>query len=460
MSNKEFKEFEEYIKNKRVAVVGIGVSNIPLINSLVEMGAKVTAFDKKTEAELGNIVKDLKKKSVNFVLGESYLDKLSNFEVIFKTPSMRIDSKELVKARSEGAYITSEMEEFIKYCPAKIYGVTGSDGKTTTTTIIYNLLKEQGYKTWVGGNIGTPLFSDINEIKPEDRVVIELSSFQLMTMDVCPEVSIVTNLTPNHLDMHKGMEEYIESKKNIFLNQDKHGVLILNRENSITYKMKDEAKGKVEFFSSKRSLSDGAYYKDGFLYLKDEVICEAKHMAVRGIHNIENYMAAFLAVEHEVSKEVMSRVFSNFNGVPHRNEFVKEVKGVRYYNDSIGSSPTRTLATISVFEKPVILIAGGYDKAIPFEPLANEGYNNIKSIILLGDTKEKIKQVFEELKNIKGIDIPIYEVNSLEEAVKKAQTISNNEDNVVLSPACASFDMFKNFEIRGNKFKELVNNLK
>lgn len=460
MSNKEFKEFEEYIKNKRVAVVGIGVSNIPLINSLVEMGAKVTAFDKKTEAELGNIVKDLKKKSVNFVLGEGYLDKLSNFEVIFKTPSMRIDSKELIKARSEGSYITSEMEEFIKYCPAKIYGVTGSDGKTTTTTIIYNLLKEQGYNTWVGGNIGTPLFSDINEIKPEDRVVIELSSFQLMTMDVCPQVSIVTNLTPNHLDMHKGMEEYIESKKNIFLNQDKHGLLILNRENNITYKMKDEAKGKVEFFSSKRPLSDGAYYKDGFLYLKDEVICEGKHMAVRGIHNIENYMAAFLAVEHEVSKEVMSRVFSNFRGVPHRNEFVKDVKGVRYYNDSIGSSPTRTLATISVFEKPVILIAGGYDKAIPFEPLANEGYNNIKSIILLGDTKEKIRQVFEELKSIKGIDIPIYEVNSLEEAVRKAQTISSNEDNVVLSPACASFDMFKNFEIRGNKFKELVNNLK
>ena len=278
MSNKEFKEFEEYIKNKRVAVVGIGVSNIPLINSLVEMGAKVTAFDKKTEAELGNIVKDLKKKSVNFVLGEGYLDKLSNFEVIFKTPSMRIDSKELIKARSEGSYITSEMEEFIKYCPAKIYGVTGSDGKTTTTTIIYNLLKAQGYKTWVGGNIGTPLFSDINEIKPEDRVVIELSSFQLMTMDVCPEVSIVTNLTPNHLDMHKGMEEYIESKKNIFLNQDKHGLLILNRENNITYKMKDEAKGKVELFSSKRPLSDGAYYKDGFLYLKDEVICEGKHI--------------------------------------------------------------------------------------------------------------------------------------------------------------------------------------
>ncbi|MBU3229198.1 UDP-N-acetylmuramoyl-L-alanine--D-glutamate ligase [Clostridium algidicarnis] len=460
MSKKKFKEFEEYIKNKRVAVVGVGVSNIPLISFLVGMGAKVTAFDKKTELELGDIVKQLEAKSVNFVLGEDYLDKLSNFEVIFKTPSMRIDSKELLIAKSEGSYITSEMEEFIRYCPAKIYGVTGSDGKTTTTTIIYNLLKEQGYKTWVGGNIGTPLFSDIKKIKPEDRVVIELSSFQLMTMDVCPEVSIVTNLTPNHLDIHKGMEEYIESKKNIFLNQDRQGMLILNRENNITYEMKDEAKGKVEFFSSKRPLSDGAYYKDGVLYLKDEAICEEKNMAVRGIHNVENYMASFLAVEHEVSKENMSKVFSSFKGVPHRNEFVREVKGVRYYNDSIGSSPTRTLATISVFEKPVILIAGGYDKAIPFEPLANEGYNNIKSIILFGNTKEKIKGVFEELKRSKEIDIPIYEVDSLEEAVIKAQSISSYKDNVVLSPACASFDMFKNFEVRGNKFKELVNNLK
>lgn len=460
MSNKGFKEFEEYIKDKRVAVVGVGVSNIPLISFLVGMGAKVTAFDKKTESELGDIVKDLKEKSVNFVLGKGYLDNLSNFEVIFKTPSMRIDSKELLRAKSEGSYITSEMEEFVRYCPAKIYGVTGSDGKTTTTTIIYNLLKEQGYKTWVGGNIGTPLFSDIKKIKPEDRVVIELSSFQLMTMDVCPEVSIVTNITPNHLDMHKGMEEYIESKKNVFLNQDKQGLLILNRENSITYEMKDEAKGRVEFFSSKRLLSNGAYYKDGFLYLKDEVICEAKNMAVKGIHNIENYMAAFLAVEHEVSKDNIAKVFSNFKGVPHRNEFVREVNGVRYYNDSIGSSPTRTLATISVFEKPVILIAGGYDKSIPFEPLAKEGYKNIKSIILLGNTKEKIKVVFEELKKDKGIDIPLYEVDSLEEAVTKAQLISGNEDNVVLSPACASFDMFKNFEVRGNKFKELVNDLK
>jgi UDP-N-acetylmuramoylalanine--D-glutamate ligase len=454
---KDFNEFKVFIKDKNTAVVGIGVSNIPLINFLVELGAKVTAFDKKKEEQLGTIVEDFKKKGVKLCLGEDYLDNLTGFDVVFKTPSMRIDSGALLRVKDEGAYITSEMEEFVKYCPGKIYGITGSDGKTTTTTIVYNLLKEAGYTTWVGGNIGNPLFSHIEEMTKEHKVVLELSSFQLMTMKVSPQVAVITNITPNHLDMHKGMDEYVDSKKNIFKFQEKDDLLILNKENSITNSFVNEAKGKVKLFSSKVEVPKGAFYSEGKIFVEENEVCETKDIVIKGKHNIENYMTAFLAVKEDVSIDIMKKVAYSLTGVEHRNEFIREVDGVKYYNDSIGSSPTRTLATISVFEKPVILIAGGYDKHIPFEPLAKEGYNKIKKLILLGDTKHSIKAVFDNLAVENSVDTPMYIVDSFEEAVDKAREISESGDYVVLSPACASFDMFPNFEVRGNRFRELVN---
>jgi UDP-N-acetylmuramoylalanine--D-glutamate ligase len=457
---KDFNEFKAFIKGKNTAVVGIGVSNIPLINFLVELGAKVTAFDKKKEEQLGDLVEEFTKKGVKLSLGENYLSNLTGFDVVFKTPSMRIDSSALVKAKEEGAYITSEMEEFVKYCPAKVYGITGSDGKTTTTTIVYNLLKEAGYTTWVGGNIGNPLFSHIEEMTEEHKVVLELSSFQLMTMTVSPQVSIVTNITPNHLDMHKGMEEYVDAKKNIFKFQEKEDLLILNRDNEITNSIVGEAKGKVKIFSRKEEIADGAFYSNGKIFVQGNEICDTKNIIIKGMHNVENYMAAFLAVKDDVTADVMRKVAYSLTGVAHRNEFVRDVDGVKYYNDSIGSSPTRTLATISVFEKPVILIVGGYDKHIPFEPLAEEGYTKIKKLILLGDTKYSIKEVFDKVTVEKAVDIPMYIVDSFEEAVDKAREISETGDYVVLSPACASFDMFPNFEVRGNRFRELVNNMK
>jgi UDP-N-acetylmuramoylalanine--D-glutamate ligase len=454
---KDFYDFKVFIKGKNTAVVGIGVSNIPLINFLVELGAKVTAFDKKKEDQLGTIVEDFKNKGVKLCLGEDYLNNLTGFDVVFKTPSMRIDSGALLRVKDEGAYITSEMEEFVKYCPAKIYGITGSDGKTTTTTIVYNLLKEAGYTTWVGGNIGNPLFSHIEEMTKEHKVVLELSSFQLMTMKVSPQVAVITNITPNHLDMHKGMDEYVDSKKNIFKFQEKDDLLILNKENSITNSFVNEAKGKVKLFSSKVEVSEGAFYSEGKIFVEGKEVCETKGIVIKGNHNIENYMTAFLAVKEDVSIDIMKKVAYSLTGVEHRNEFIREVDGVKYYNDSIGSSPTRTLATISVFEKPVILIAGGYDKHIPFEPLAKEGYKKIKKLILLGDTKHSIKAVFDNLAVENSVDIPMYIVDSFEEAVDKARKISESGDYVVLSPACASFDMFPNFEVRGNRFRELVN---
>ena len=457
---KDFQEFKDYIKGKKVAVVGVGVSNIPLIEFLIELGATVTAFDKNTEEKLGNVVANYKAKGVEFQLGNGYLDKLTGFDVIFKTPSMRIDNEALIKAKAEGAYITSEMEEFVKYCKGKIYAITGSDGKTTTTTIISKLLEEQGYKTWVGGNIGNPLFANIEEIESDHMVVLELSSFQLMTMNLPIDVAVVTNLAPNHLDMHKDMQEYIDAKKNIFLYQESDDILVLNCENQITNGFRNEAKCRVRDFSCRVKLDYGASYENGILYLDGKEICRKENLVIKGMHNVENFLAAFEATRDDVENSTMKKVAETFQGVEHRCEFVRELNGVKYYNDSIASSPTRTLAGLRAFDTKVILIAGGYDKQIPFEVLAEEGYPYISSLILLGATKDAIKKEFDRIIKDKNLKMPIYLVKTLEEAVIKAKTISKEGDIVTLSPACASFDMFANFMIRGNKYKEIVNKLK
>ena len=453
--NKNFSEFKKFIIGKKVGVLGIGISNIPLIHFLVKLGASVTAFDKKTHSILGKVAIDFEKEGVKLVLGEEYLNDLTGFHIIFKTPSMRIDNPALLKAKEEGTYITSEMEEFIKYCPAKTYGVTGSDGKTTTTTIIYNILKKEGYKTWVGGNIGTPLFANIEEITKDDKVVLELSSFQLMTMTVSTDVAIVTNLSPNHLDIHKDIDEYIDAKKNIYKYQSAGDLLILNKNNALTYELRKEAKGKVMYFSINEKLEDGACFQNNKLFITGQVVCGLEEVKIKGMYNVENLLTAFCATQGEVSVASMRDVATTFGGVPHRSEFVREVDGVKYYNDSIASTPTRTVASLSAFEKPVILIAGGYDKKLPFEPLA-EAYANIKTLILVGDTKYKIKEVFDSVIKEKKISLKIIICENFSEAIDAAKSSARAGDIVTLSPACASFDMFENFEVRGNKYKEIV----
>lgn len=457
--NSDFKEFKKFIKGKKVAVVGIGISNIPLIGFLHKLGAKVTAFDKKSEELLGKTAIEFKEIGIKLELGENYLENLKGFDVIFKTPSMRIDVPALLKAKEEGTYITSEMEEFVKYCPAKVFGVTGSDGKTTTTTLIYNILKKEGYKTWIGGNIGTPLFCEIENISKEDKVVLELSSFQLMTMNVHIDCALITNVAPNHLDVHKDMEEYIEAKKNIFKSQGKDDLLILNRDNEITNSCKSESKARVMQFSIKEEMKNGAYFNDNKLFLKQEEVCKLDDVKLMGMHNVENLLAAFCMTHEDASIESMKYVATNFTGVEHRCEFVRELDGVKYYNDSIASSPTRTLAGLKAFKKPVILIAGGYDKKIPFEPLAKEGYSKIKILILVGNTKEKIKEAFQSVIKEENINLPIISVDNFEDAVFKAKELAKKGDIITLSPACASFDMFTNFEVRGNTFKNIVKNL-
>lgn len=453
--DRDFNDFIAFIQGRKIGVVGLGVSNIPLIRFLSQRGAKVYGFDRRALADLDPAILDFQDQ-VTLFLGENYLDQLTGMDIIFKTPGMRIDHPALVKAKAEGAIITSEMEEFLKYCKGRTIGITGSDGKTTTTTVVGEILKKAGYKVYVGGNIGTPLFTLVEEIRPVDMVVLELSSFQLMTMTTSPEIAIVTNITENHLDVHKDMAEYIEAKKNIFRFQHPGDLLILNEDNDITRSFAEEAQGKVEFFSSKKENED-AYYSDGSLYLRDERVVDLKEMKVKGIHNAENFLAAFLATEDFVLRPVMRELALEFAGVRHRCQFVREFEGVSYYNDSIASTPTRTLASIRSLEQKVNIILGGYDKHLDYTPLAEEGHPYLKNVILVGDTRFKIQEVFRKLSDEQGIHIPVRMAESFEDAVDQLRLVSRKGDIAILSPACASFDHFANFEIRGNRFIEIVN---
>ena len=453
---KDFSAFKNFIRDKKVGVVGLGVSNIPLMEFLLKMGAKVYGFDRSPLENLPPLVREMKDQVV-LHLGEDYLSHLAGLHVIFKTPGMRPDHPALLEAEKEGAVVTSEMEEFLKYTKGRTIGITGSDGKTTTTTVVGELLKAVGHSVYVGGNIGTPLFTKVEEITEKDFVVLELSSFQLMTMTVSPETAVVTNLTPNHLDVHKDMEEYAEAKKNIFRFQNKGDLLILNEDNEVTHSFKSLAVGEIKTFSSKNDNTD-AYYKDGILYLHEEPVVSLSELKVKGVHNAENFLAAFLAVEKWVPVPVMKKVALAFEGVKHRCQFIRELNGVRYYNDSIASSPVRTLATISSFEKKVNIILGGYDKHLDFAVLAENAHLYVKGAVLVGATKEKIHQAFVDTKKKNGVEIPLFFAENFDDAVLKLKEISEPGDFSLLSPACASFDEFKNFEVRGDRFVELVNN--
>ncbi len=448
-------QFEQNIKGKRVTVVGIGISNLPLIKYLVRLGADVTACDRRTKEDLGENYTELEDLGVKFSLGGDYLKNI-DAEIIFKTPGMRYDVPELVEARERGTVVTSEMEVFFDVCPAHITAVTGSDGKTTTTTLINEFLKRSGYKTWLGGNIGTPLLTRAGEMSAEDRVVLELSSFQLHTMRKSPKIAVITNISPNHLDVHKSYGEYIEAKKNIMLYQNESDILVVNADNEVTNEIGREARGTVRRFSRSDKIAD-YYTEDGFICRRGEKVLALDDISVPGMHNVENYMAAMAAAEGIASDESIVRTAKEFNGVEHRIEFVREINGVKYYNSSIDSSPNRTINTLRVFEgKPVILISGGKDKGIPYDEIGKPISDCVKTLILIGATTGKIE---EAVKNAGGKMPEIIKKDSYEEVVKCAREIARPGDIVLLSPASTSFDMFRNFEERGKIFKELVHGL-
>ncbi len=461
--NENLEEFKNYIKGRYVAVMGMGVSNTPLIRYLMDLDANITVFDRKTEEELDRaLCEEYMLQGVKFSLGENYLDNLVGYDIIFRSPSMRPDLPQIEKELDRGAVLTSEIEMLIDLCPGKIIGVTGSDGKTTTTTLIYNMLKEEGYSCYLGGNIGIPLFAKIDEMRPEDIVVLELSSFQLMTLKKSPNIAVITNISPNHLDIHKDYNEYINAKRSIYLYQNNSDVVVLNYDNDITREFADTAKGKVRFFSVNTRLDDGVILDQNIIKtssgkIRTQII-DIKDILLLGRHNIENACTAIAAVQDLVSVESIIKVLKTFKGVEHRCEFVREINGAKWYNDSIGSSPTRTIAGLISFPSKVILIAGGYDKHLDYTELGKYIVDRAKAVILMGQTKQKIKDAIQnELdKKFGTTNIPIKECVSLQEAVNEAYKMAENGDLVFFSPASASFDMFKNFEERGNKYKELV----
>ena len=451
-------EFKHNVAGKNITVIGIGISNLPLIKYLVSLGANVTACDRRSAEDLGENYTELEKLGVKFNLGDGYLNNLSG-DMIFKTPGMRYDVPELLKAKENGSIVTSEMEVFFEVCPSHIIAVTGSDGKTTTTTLIHKMMTDAGYKTWLGGNIGNPLLTDTEKMKENDWVILELSSFQLHTMRKSPEIAVITNISPNHLDMHKDYKEYIDAKKNIMLYQNEGDTLIVNADNQVTADIGKSANGAVKYFS-RNGMAD--VYLDGNIIKRGIVeILNIKDIKIPGMHNVENYMAAIAAVSGLVSKEVIVNVAKTFGGVEHRIELVRTLDGVKYYNSSIDSSSNRTINTLRVFPNKVIMIAGGKDKGIPYDEIGPALAEHVKVLILIGATSDKIQEALdaEINKTGNGKDIEVIRATSYEDAVNTARSKAHAGDVVLLSPASTSFDMFRNFEERGNLFKKIVNEL-
>lgn len=455
------------IKNARCAVLGFGVSNIPLVEILIECGNEITVHDKNDFDKLDARAKDFANRGVKFVTGEKYLDKI-DADIIFRSPGIRPDYSGIKNAIEKGAELTSEMELFVELTPAHLFAITGSDGKTTTTTITYKLLEKEfensDVNVYVGGNIGTPLLSKVGDMKDEDICVLELSSFQLFTMKKSPERAVITNLSPNHLDWHKDMNEYVDAKTNIY----KNGALrlITNANNEICKNLIVNTECDIFLFSAQITKNEIEEYNNIY-YLEKDCICyksnaivesilDTKTILLPGNHNIENYMAAIALTDGLVSKKSIESVAQKFVGVEHRLEFVRELDGVKYYNSSIDSSPSRTAAALSALTQKPIVICGGYDKQIPFEPLADALIERAKAVILTGATANKILNSI----NAKSSNLTVYLETDFENAVNKAKEISKDGDIVLLSPACASFDAFKNFMERGNKFKQIVNDFK
>lgn len=453
------KEYMDGLKGKQVAVIGLGVSNTPLVERLLDAGVHVLACDKRRREEFNGLIESLENRGLETALGPDYLEHLEGEDVIFRTPGLRPDMPQIARAVERGAQLTSEMEAFIALCPCRIIAVTGSDGKTTTTTIIAGMLKAAGYRVFVGGNIGNPLLCRVDEIRPDDMVVLELSSFQLMTVKQSPSIAVVTNLAPNHLDVHRDMEEYVAAKRNIFAYQDACDKLVLNADNKITAGFAQEARGQVTLFSRKKTVENGVYLKDGMVMYCGRPILPAEDIRIPGLHNLENYMAAIAVVEELVPDEVIRDFARTFGGVEHRIELVRELDGVSWYNDSIASSPSRTIAGLRSFKKKVILIAGGYDKHIPYDDLGPEIINSVKALLLTGDTAQAIKAAVRAAPDYQPGLPEIVDCTDLREAVEKARAMAKPGDVVIMSPASASFDRFKNFMERGNAFKDLVNGL-
>ena len=447
-----FEEYFENLRGKEVAVLGLGVSNRPLVRLLLEFGAIVSGGDRTPREKLDVEVLELEKMGCKLHLGDDFYRDMTA-QVAFRTPGMHPENPAVRHLRDGGAVITSEMAAFFEVCPCKIIAITGSDGKTTTTTLISEMLKTAGKTVWLGGNIGTPLLPLARQMKADDVAVVELSSFQLIDMVRSPHRAVVTNLAPNHLDVHKDMQEYVDAKKNIFLHQSQNDLLILNGDNPITASFRGN--GTTRYFTR---VGEEGYVRlqDGFICRNGQKVVCLEEILLPGVHNVENFMAAIAAVEGLVSDEDICTVARQFGGVEHRIELVRIKDGVRYYNDSIASSPSRTIAGLRSFREKVVLIAGGYDKHIPYDELGPEICSHVKKLFLCGATASQIRVAVERCQEEKP---EIVDCGLFEHAVRAAAAAAQEGDVVLMSPASASFDEFKNFMVRGECFKKIVKEL-
>lgn len=458
------KNFFPLMKDRKIDVIGFGVSNSELLFRLVQSGAEVTLHDSRIEAQFRpEQIERLRKAHVALSLGPDYLEDL-NGEIIFRTPGLPFTTAQLTRARQRGKIVTSELEVFMRLCPCPIYGVTGSDGKTTTSSILAEMLRRSGKTVHLGGNIGKPLLPILDMVSENDLCVVELSSFQLLSMRCSPDVAVVTNISPNHLDVHRDMAEYVGAKRNIVRHQSAFGRAVLSADSAGAEAFQDEARGQLSFFSRQRPVQNGAWMDGkGDLYHsvggRAVFLMNRNEIKLPGLHNVENVMAAISAAWGAVTPKQLCDAARTFGGVEHRIEFVRLKEGVRWYNDSIATSPTRTVAGLMSFEDKLILIAGGYDKKIPFEPLAQPILNRVKLLILTGQTADQIERAVTAADGFKASGLQILRANDLAEAVALANQNATFGDVVTLSPACASFDAFSNFEERGNRYKELVNAL-
>ncbi len=453
--NTSFSEYFASLRGKRIAVLGLGVSNRPLVRLLLEFGCRVTGCDKTPRENLDAEVLALESAGCKLRLGESYLEGLEA-DLVFRTPGMHPGNPTLEKLRAQDTQITSEMDVFFALCPCRIIAVTGSDGKTTTTTLISEMLQAAGHKVWLGGNIGTPLLPLVRQMQETDFAVVELSSFQLMDMTHSPQRAVITNLAPNHLDMHKDMQEYVDAKKNIFAFQKSGDLLILNADNAITAEFIGNSDTR---FFSRQGKPAHVCVRDGMIFRGGEAVLDTRDILLPGVHNIENYMAAIAVLEGLVPDEAIRTVAKNFGGVEHRIELVRIKDGVRFYNDSIASSPTRTIAGLRSFPEKVLLIAGGYDKHIPYDVLGPEICKHVKRLYLNGATAKLIRQAVERSPEYVPGCPEILDCGDFDSAVLAAAKDAKDGDVVLMSPASAAFDQFKNFMVRGKRFKALVKEL-
>ncbi len=467
-------KIKNYINGRSCAVLGLGVSNLPLVRLLCREGVDVTIYDKCSPEQLGDEAVALRDAGVRFIVSDKNFDGIAE-RLIFRSPGIRPDTRGIREAIQGGAELISEMELFLKLTDARTFAITGSDGKTTSTTLT-GLFMERVSRTYVGGNIGTPLLDKCEQMTKTDNAVLELSSFQLMTLGDAPERVAITNVSPNHLDWHTGMDEYITAKKNIIGKRTRRLTTNADCAHTLDIAYENDIDGMeiVLFSSTKSSYSEifrapfshakayAIYLRDGYIRVSDgeneQKVLEACRIKLPGKHNIENYMTAIGLTFGDVPFEIYLDIAETFGGVEHRLEWVRALDGVDYYNSSIDSSPTRTAAALSALaDRRIVLVCGGYDKKIPYAPLAEAicGHGGIHTVVLTGATGKKIGEEIDKL-NAGGTIAKSY-VADFSEAIARARTCAKQGDCVLLSPASASFDAFKNFAERGNTFKKIVN---